>query len=139
VIIPSPPFPSPVESDGLVAVRDWLMAGGDPVAREEDTGTPLWALAMERGWVGGVDELLAAGADPNQRSVDGAGWLHWAIRTRMPHWLVAQGFRRLGRGWWYPDEAGFSPFQEPALSPALSTMMDARWWAEGHTRAVPGR
>lgn len=130
-------FPFYDHQNGLVAVREWLMAGGDPLGRESNSGTPWWAIAMERGWVEAVDELLAAGADPNQRSADGEGWLHWCIRTQMPAWLVAQGFRKLGRGWWYPNEQGENPFLLENINPGVFQMMQTRWWSERH-QTSPG-
>ena len=123
-------FPSFSSSNGLAEIREWLMTGGNPKERLED-GEPCWVQAMKLGWVDGVDELLAAGADPNQRSADGNGWLHWCILTHMPFWLVNQGFQKLQRTLSYPNDQGISPFHLPHVSPELLNIMRIRWWSEG--------
>ena len=127
-----PFFPSENEYNGKSTVREWLIDGGDPNGREPSSGDPWWVICIQRQWIEAVDELLASGADPNQRRQNGEGWLHLCIQNNMPLWLVAQGFKKLKRGWWYPSEEGKTPFDFNHISPGLLQMMYARWWSDGY-------
>lgn len=115
-------------------MRAWLIEGGDPDGFVE--GVPLWAWSLEHGTCEGVAELLAAGADPNRRTDDGRGWLHWTVATAQPEWLIQAGLARLGETWWVPDAQGRTPFHLGRLAPSIGQSLAARWWAEGRDWAL---
>lgn len=122
---PLPPWPDRTDRAG---VRAWLIEGGDVDAAVE--GVPVWALAMVQD-SSAAFELLDAGTDPNRRSPDGKGWLHWGIETQQPEWLILAGLRRLGNTWWHPDVSGRTPFHLPLLTPGTAQALGRRWWADG--------
>jgi ankyrin repeat protein len=71
-------------------VVDLLLAQGADPAMEDDEGSPLLLVAVEKGEEGITKTLLAAGAKTNARSADGSkSPLHAAIRSGNWHILSA--------------------------------------------------
>lgn len=110
------------------AFREWLMEGGEVEIRPE--GLPLVLWLLERGHLDAIEEAWAAGAPVDARDGHGRNWLHRAIVLEAPTWLAMEGFRRMGPGWWQPDDAGMTPLHLPVANQRLAQAMIARWWAE---------
>lgn len=111
-------------------IREWVSVGGDVLALLPN-GLPLWAQCMRWGSVEAVEEVLALGSDPNQKDIDGRGWIWWAIETKMPTSLILSIFPKLNQRWWNADRWGNTPFHHPNLSSSVAHAMACRWWTDG--------
>lgn len=60
------------------------LSGGLPGTVHAAAGDPPLVAAAEAGETGAVRDLLAAGADIDAASVDGATALHWAVHRDLP-------------------------------------------------------
>lgn len=120
----SPPFFGTVRD-----VRAWLIEGGNPNGQVAELPLLVWYL--NNGTSEGIAELLAAGANPNQRTQDGRGWIHWCVETHQPEWLIQTGLPLLDNDWCIADISGKTPFHLGKLAPGIGQTLAARWWTEG--------
>lgn len=77
----------------LVKVREYLSAGADPDARDEDGRTPLFSAVLGAS-IGLIGLLLESGADVNAHDNDGFTPLHFAAQEDLPEMarlLIAKG------------------------------------------------
>lgn len=77
----------------LIKVRELLVAGADPNARDDDGRSPLFSAVLG-GSIGLVGLLLESGADVNARDHHGFTALHFAAQEDLPEMarlLIAKG------------------------------------------------